>query len=448
MSLLIPKKVLINYSKLFFLIVLSALILQVSNNVFMDILAFIFLTVGAMSIVGFDLAHPYVWYSFVFMIYSISYPILYINGVLNDVYVYTDTLIISQWLALVTFLIVVTPHKIKYSKLKPTNNLIFTNDILLFAISIFLLLVILEISINGYEHKSEIYSEASMFTFIGFRLALVLIILFAFTMSQFALKNNKVNKKIAVYVVLLMFLLFFFSGERDLLIRTLVVFLFIYHILVKDNKLSKEIILIGIVSLLLIPLMQQFKYFGLTGETNDTKHNFLIELLLSEFSSASKNLQILLLDHTVNGVFEGATFVSATIRALNIENLFNINILSSNAWFNNKYFELERAGQGFTLVGDGYINYGYLGIIILFIFIGILVRILYALSNKNIFYFVLYIVSIPILMYATRADFANVLTQIFNQNVLIVFILSLVIKYSQKKHQKNLKEGVTLNENI
>lgn len=442
MNFNLNKSVLFQYIKIILYITLSGFILYISNNIVYDIVAFVILVLGAVYTVRFDLAHPYVWYSIVFMFYSISYPILYLLGDLNAVFPYTKSLMFSQWLALSIFLIVVTPIKTDYSKLKQNKSIMVTSKIFLLFTSLIVFFTIYEISTGGYTHKTEIYSGGSILTLIGFRAVLVLLILFTINLSIYSLNKNKLDIRMSIFVLSIVFLMVFFSGERDLLIRFFVSVLFIYYVLIKNSKLNINVILLGAFSLALIPILKKYKYFGLTGETAETNSNIFIDFLQSDFISASRNLQVLLLDESSNGIFNGSTFVSAFLRMLNLENIPWVNVISANSWYNQTYFPNRTAGQGFTIVGDGYINFGYVGIIILFVFIGIIVRVLYSLSNRSANYFSFYILSIPIFLYSIRADLANILLPLFKQNLITFLLLHLLISilYSNKTGKLEFKD--------
>lgn len=434
----ISKRNIFLYVKLILYIVFSGFILFISNNVVCDIIAFVILVFGSISVVKCDLAHPYVWYSFVFMLYSISYPILYINNMTYDVYTYTKSLMFSQWLALVIFLLVVTPAKTDYSKLKETKTNIIPSKIFLIISSLVLVITIFEILTGGYSHKSEIYESGSILVFIGFRVVLIFLIIYAINLSIYALKENRIDRQMTTYVFIIVFLMFFFSGERDLIIRFFIILYFIYYVLIKKSKLSKEVFLLGLFSLCLIPILSKYKYFGLTGEKTSTDMNFFFKFLTSDFASASKNMQILLLDEGAKGRFSGYTFLSAILRVFGLEKLPRVEMISSLQWFNDTYFGPARAGQGFTIVGDGYVNFGYIGIALLFAFIGIIVKKLYSKSNKGVYYFVFYILSIPIFMYSIRADLANILVPLIKQNLLIILLFRFIIEilYNSKEPHK------------
>ena len=161
MSLIVRTVVVVSYIKLLVYIAISGAVLLFSNSPIFHIVGFGILVFGAMRIVRFDLAHPYVWYSFVFMMYSIGYPVLYIYGMTYDVYVYTKSLMFSQWLALVVFLLVLSPVKTDYSKLYGKKGKIISSKPIMILASIALVLTLFEISTGNYSHKSEIYAEGS-----------------------------------------------------------------------------------------------------------------------------------------------------------------------------------------------------------------------------------------------------------------------------------------------
>jgi oligosaccharide repeat unit polymerase len=413
---------------LFIVVILSGLLLLISNNIILDIIAITVLVLGGMFTVNFDLAHPFMWYSSVFMLYSIAYPVLYVLGASPSFpNVYTKSLMTSQWLALAVFLVIVSPVKINYSVLNLRSKKTKYINVLLIISILVCLTTILVISTGDFSDKRSIYSEIPAIMNIGYRSALVLLILFAYTLSEFALKNRRVNILSTFFVTSTIFLTTFFTGERDLAIRLLIILFLIYYIIVLNSQLNKRIIAFGLIILSSLPILNTYKYFGLTGETRSSEASLLIQFLKSDFVAASRNLQILLLDETSKGRFNGFTFTSSILRALNLDFLLGIDPVSPVGWFANYYFPNRSSGPGFTLVGDGYINFGYVGIIILFVFIGILVRILYSCSNKNLGFFVFYIVSIPIFMYAIRADLANIISPLIRHNLLTLLLLELFI---------------------
>lgn len=419
-ALMFKKTVLIQYCLLISLICFAGFLIHITDHVYVHLGAFGFLILGAMSIVSFDISHPYFWYSFVFMLYSVSYPIMWITGATHDIYVYTKSLMLSQWLALSTLLLVVGPARTDYEGLKYKSRSASNLRLIMLIPILAIIPTILKISQGGFTHKSEIYSEGSLLIFIGFRAVLVLLILFTINLTRACLLYGAINKKITVIVFILIFGVVYYSGERDLIIRPFVILSLVYFVLVKRRKLDLFLIFIGLFSVLLIPMLADFKYFGLTGERNVSERSVVMRLLNSEFQSASKNLQIVLLDESTKGIFQGATLISSVIRTFKMDKLLDLEIDTGIKWYNRTYFAPNRAGQGFTLVGEGYINFGYAGIVLVFVFVGILIKIIYRKSNQGVYHFSYYILSIPVFMYSIRADLANIISPLIVQNLLIM----------------------------
>lgn len=421
-SFSIEKTVLTQYGLIISLIFTAGLLIYFTDDIYVHLAAFASLIMGAMTIVRFDISHPYFWYSFIFLLYSVSYPIMWIAGSTHDVFVYTKSLMLSQWIAISTLLIMVGPAKVEFERLKcKYRTAANVRQLMIFPI-ILIIFTLVRVSHGGYAHKNEIYNEGSMLIFIGFRAVLVLLILFAINASRSCLLYKSVDKKMAFIVFFVIFCLVYYSGERDLILRFFVICFFIYYILIKKRKLDKLLIVAGLVFLFLIPIMAEFKYYGLTRERNISESNIIMRLLNSEFQSASKNLQILLLDESVDGIFQGGTLISSITRTFKLDKVLNLEIETGGRWYQSRYFAEKRAGQGFSLVGDGYTNFGYAGIVIVFVFVGIFIRTIYKKSNKSVYHFSYYIVSIPVFMYSIRADLANILSPLIIQNLLIIIL--------------------------
>jgi oligosaccharide repeat unit polymerase len=353
-----------------------------------------------------------------------------------DVYVYTKTLMFAQWLALTVFLIIVTPKKVDYNILRMNTIKAIPTKILIILISVAVLATIFEIMQGGYAHKGQIYSEGSIIIQIGFRAALVLLIVYTINLTEFSLNKNKFDINTVLYVGGFIFTLVLFSGERDLILRYLIITLFVYYLILCNRKLNKKVVLAGLISLLAIPVLNMFKYYGLTHQIRGSNSNFIINFFKSDFMAASKNLQIILLDECSKGYFGGSTLISAVFRSLNLGSLPFINNVSSLRWYNSTYFNQNRAGQGFSIVADGYVNFGFIGIVIVFIIVGLLVKIIYKKSNKNVYFFAYYVLSIPIFMYAIRADLANILSPLIKQNIVVMLIVAFISKLLRESSEK------------
>src|SRR5690625_3637714 len=340
---------------------------------------------------------------------------------------------ILQWLAYAVFFIFVSSSRIqKYETQKMYNIHPINRYIIVIAILIILVTISYLASLGNIK-KTDI--EETFIVFIGFRMGLILLVIYSIELINYInLKSKKIFYLIIV-VFLTMFLLFLYSGERDFLYRFFIItFITIFAFSSKKNRL-KMYISIPFVGLLL-PLINKIKFLGLRGEISSDKENIIESILMSDFHAASRNLQTLINYKDSWDFFYGYTFLMDILNAFKLSFLNHDNFATIR-WYNERFFAEERAGQGFTIVGEGYINFGYLGVIVLFIFLSLIINLLYKNSNKNIYNFIIYVYSIPIFMYATRADLANIISPMLNYILITIIILWIINNFSKEIFMKN-----------
>ncbi len=453
---------------LFSLIFISGLLLLLSNeqNIALHITAFLTLSVGSMAIVKFNLLHPYCWYSLIFTLYSISYPILYLENIITK-FGYKKELMILQWLALVTFLLVFSPHSnislqvrnsilgnnfkkrilelifkvyLKYKKLSFINKLVIKTQrinlktrlkgicsqekIIKLIINLICLTILISCVLivkEGYTSKREIYASGNIFINLSFKLAIILTVLYLFQLLNKLYKENKIDSILFLKTWISIVALTLFSGERDLLFRLIIITTFGLYLFKKIKNIY--ILIAAPFVMLLLPLSHMFKYFFLTGTINKLNifsfRGLICEFLNGEFLSASKNLQIILNNSDwTEGVFRGNTILNDFIR------VFSKTDFSHGKWFMDSFFpDTTRVQYGFSLVGVGYVNFGYLGVILVFFLVAVFLRILYKNANKNIYFMTIYLYTIPLYMYSIRADLANIFSPFIKHLFLSIILI-------------------------
>jgi hypothetical protein len=137
-------------------------------------------------------------------------------------------------------------------------------------------------------------------------------------------------------------------------------------------------------------------------------------ILGGEFVTASENLSLVTI-HWADTRYYGQTLwwdVLATFRpsflfperrAESITNQFNMQLYRD--------VFASGGGQGFTLVGEGYVNFGVFGVVLWFVLIGLFARLLYMGSSKGLLGMASYVMAMPVLMIATRGDLSNIMSQ-------------------------------------
>lgn len=399
------------------IILLSILLVAINglvSNCQVQIISFWAFMAAVVVIMKFDFVHPYIWYLGMQTLYYTAYPILYVLGYNRTIEYTPEPMFLASIMTLI--LVVLFPGEHKSGKLKKSIELDtpFLKKIIHIFSGVALLTVVL-IVINGYESKNEIYygSAFGIFYRLVFFGALVYQNMGACLVSNTLAQDKRLDIKLILELGISVLLLTLFSGERDLIIRFLVVMIMIlkFFNIIK----TKTFIVLVLSFVVLIPLTKTVKYFFLTGELTGSLSlsslgDLLSDFLSGEFTSASRNLQILVNnEETVKGVMGGKTFLSDIVR------ITGYAPFSANSWYQSTFFPNETVGKGFTLIGEGYINFGYVGVVIVGIVIGCLVRFLYLNHTKNIFFLYIYFTSIPTFIYANRSDLANIFAPMVRQ---------------------------------
>lgn len=427
--------ILIKYIILLNSILLSWVMIWASDNIYLHIFSMVLLCIVAVWLAGFDLLHPYFWMSTVFTAYSIGYPVLYAMGEYST-YGYSKELMYLQWLALSSFLIVLTPKQVKYlhfDSFGKGKSLTMTNGVFN-AFLVIIIIAVIFINLGGYTGKAEIYSSNNIFYNIVFSAVYIVHVLYVYFLIESFSFNKRVNNTLIIKTGISLGLITAFSGERDILFTFIVISILSLYAFKIIRK--RHLILLGPLSLISIPLSNIYKYYLLTGVTSGSSLS-VASFFQGEFVSASRNIMVLLNNKILtNGIFNGSTLIHDAIRAIAPSTSF-----SSVAWYKQQFFSWHSVGYGFTLVGEGYINWGYLGVVVVFVIVGLFVKFIYYKSNNNLYTLTIYISTIPLCLYGIRADLANIFSPFVKHILFSIFIIyfldKIVLKKNRKLHDKN-----------
>ena len=145
------------------IIFITGIIIYESANLRVQILAFASLALFSAILVGFDIMHPYCWFSGMFLLYSLGYPILYYTGNLDPWLIekagISQKLIFLEWVALSIILLIVSPDQVSHVN-KTNKTVLFTkaNKLLYIIMYAVILSAVVSISQRGFMHKREIYA--------------------------------------------------------------------------------------------------------------------------------------------------------------------------------------------------------------------------------------------------------------------------------------------------
>lgn len=369
--------------------------------------------------------HPISWFPPLLFIYSISYPlylVLYEGGYSEKV----NQVIPYCFIGLIAFVFSFNLFE-KRSGLvnanfqKDDNALRVIAYIFIIVCNILNLIVVYSGATTKREYLTFVENSGLGPLFTSF--------FFLSLICALLLKNNIERVRGIKFdnILVISFFTFLFSfavsGERDLLFRFILLCGFVLLSYKYTYKVWKLIAGLSIF-LFILPITQEMKAFFVSNEQKNIEYQEG-SFLNSEFASAGKNIYYLLERNITNYGID--IFLNDFLRFFNF---LGFNNMSATAWFNEvirtQYGDSGTSGWGFSLVGEGYVAYGALGVLGLFLFLGVITAFMYNNARKKII-FCLYLLYIPTMIYVIRADFGNFLSLNFKVNLFIVFTLFMMI---------------------
>lgn len=305
---------------------------------------------------------------------------------------------------------------------KTTTN---SENLIFIILSFFVILGIVFAIKSGANTKIEANSSNpfKIVSVFSFWILTVIAIIRAYRLK------DKMLKDIKLYIFLIIALVYMLAtGERDVIFRIVFVFLLIYY----DRKQNVSFLLIIFILLsiaILIPISQGFKAIFLTGSITISQLG-LSSVFSNEFLSAGRNFYSLFLygvEHDISYLFNDlirATFPSIVSESLNIH--------STTSWFGSEYRVMHgfsgTSGWGFTLIGEGYLIGDIFGVALVSFLYALIIGNLYNLRVKSIYWYSFYLLAFASSIYVLRADFANLLSQVFKIGGISVFTLFIIHK--------------------
>lgn len=435
----VNKDVFIKVIFLMFSLVSSFLFSFYGNELWGGIIGLTILLIAALILSGLDLLHPYTWFTPIFYLYSVSVPLLVATGEVGYMTSIKETLF-AEWIALTTFLVVVSPmrKKIVINDHKNLENLqlvlkgvYITSVLITFAGLVYVYAL-------GITSKYELALNDSVFLKISGPFYSLFILSFLLLLAHSLTIKKRIPWKLIAFTLGYTFLAILIMGQRDTFLWALMGLVYLYHTLYKFIS-RKKMIIIGLATLFSIPLLADMRNIGVSNsyQTAYNKDSIIMRITNAEFGAASRNLQIVIDNDHIWSYFYGKTILDE----------FNLAFFkgteSAGIWFNQTFFpELYQigGGNGFTIVGEGYINFGLFGVILMFIFLGLLMKYLYVKATKQVIWLVIYTMFIPIMLFMIRGDLASLFAKFSKHIILPLIIIYLTKHILENKHKHKESE--------
>lgn len=405
---------------------LAASITLITSNPVFHVAGLWSLVIVAIFISKFDLLHPYFWFSSFFALYSSSYTIILIQGFqTNTGYTYENTLLAI--IALTTVLLTTGPQKnvIKMDSTYYTpltlNKINIDQKILkniLYMLLVILVISLIIISRLGIYSKSEFISNG----YFSFRVASYTVRYITLFCCLYLVVCGKKYKLGPIVALCGMGVLFFslFTAERDGIFRFLLIIVCALFVTQRIKRTTLPFVIgIGIISVVMI---SYFKYFFVNGSVRSkyNDHGIIYNFLNSDFAAAGENMQVLLNNPWTNSYSNYFLIITDLLNPF----IFGINTFNIGVWFNDTFY-YGKSSRAFTLLGEGYVIGGYLGVIVLFLVVGILIKILYKKSKKNVYWLTIYIFTIATVASSFRGSLSSITVILIN--IAVVGIIGYIL---------------------
>ena len=165
----------------------------------------------------------------------------------------------------------------------------------------------------------------------------------------------------------------------------------------------------------------------------------IYDFLASDFTAAGRNFQYLLDRSWTKGALGLKTFWTELLNPL----LVGISKVNPDHWFNYEVHTGLYKGYAFTLVGTGYAIAGMIGIILVFITVGILIRIFYRKSKKSLMWLVSYIYLSSTVIFSFRQSLQTITGSMVEHVGVAILFCIIIDKYyfsiGKRRQQKDFQ---------
>lgn len=361
------------------------LIFQITSNPTVHVAGMWVFAIIAIIISDFDFFHPYFWFSLFFTLYSTANAILWNAGVRPGNY--SPNQIFYSIVALAIVLLIVGPKKLDKEIVVNCPSVInhTTIEKAIKVLTVLTVLFSVILYMRGYTSKVQMRSEGDLYYRFGVQIVRFLTLFVLLYVGNMLAKKDKYSWKIIIVCGMATLIFTLFTSERDVVFRyglTIIMLLFAYGI-VKPRHL----LIIFPLAMVAMVVSVIVKAFFLRGTLNSGTGNIIYDFLSSDFTAAGRNLQYLLDRPRTRGELGLKTYFTELFNPI----LFGISKVNPDHWFNYEVHTGGYKGYAFTLVGTGYAIDGLLGIVLVFITVGLIVKFFYRNAAKNNYWMAAYI---------------------------------------------------------
>jgi hypothetical protein len=404
----------------------SAVVAVAATSGLAQVLALTCLVAVAVLYTASEITHPITWFGPIFWLYSAAYPMLAVAGL----YSYDSNLQTAVTLHALAFASFCMPLlwckralKIDHwnvGALRLRRDIAFSILAVLFPV---IVLIIFNVGSLGAASKRELVDMGS--GIVSALNSVLILASFAYCVyAVCAVARGDSIWPIAAVALLCFGIVIVMVGERDYLLRALVITVLIVWDFRRRPKFP-AIVAIGLGVIVALPWLQSLKAAGLGGSAGGYQFE-LVSLFSQEFRVAAQNTYVVL----ARDVDAYATPVQVLsrdlIRALS-PNILGFSAQSTTSWFNATiYFDLT-SGRGFTLVGYGYLLGGAAGVCALYAVMGMIYRYVYMRRSRSYMWLATYVLMVPLWMYVQRADIGTWLAQMSRSILLLLIVFSFLV---------------------
>lgn len=405
-------------------IMFSGLLLCLGGN-FGGIFAILALVPGSLLLVGADLTHPLTWFLPFYALYGISAPLLHLIGFREITGGQVFGVLSLHWLGGIGFIMGAGTHRYVLKKNIDNIKNLKVPAYVLISVSFCLTgLYMFGVARSGAQSKYDIVLSSDPFLMFYPAFTILLVSYMVLLTTKFG--KSRLPFFIVTLAIIWHLLAVLFAGERDLLLRILWVTVMLWH--VRQRPVSKRwTLILVVIGIITIPALGSVKNVLLRKNVSQMNLlSFAPEILNDEFYTASSNLALLIYREDEWRPFKyGKTLLWDLQRSILPGTLVRWGP-NPGSWFNHTFFPkvVEMGGgQGFTFIGEGYMNFGVFGAWLWLFFLGLSTRWLYYMGSRYIFWQIIYIASMPLFAFITRGDFSVLFAQLIKHLIFPAFAI-------------------------